>query len=344
MTAVSNSARSASTSDPRRHPAASGSAGSFKSAGRARCPADNVPGVCMHPNQLDIPVGVVERLVADQFPQWASLPIRPVESAGTVNALFRLGPDLVVRMPFQARPLAEVRRELAAEQANARRLRSWLAVAVPEPVASGEPGRGYPMPWGIYRWLPGRTATPENGGDSVGVARALAGVVRQIRKRDVEGEEYRGTGRGGRLQDHDRGVQDALSRSSHLVDTDALQRMWTRLRDTRRVDEPDVWTHGDLMPGNLLVDKGSLVAVIDVGGLAVRDPAVDLAPAWNLFSASARDVFRGRLQVTQATWDRGRGWSLVQAIAALYYYVDTNPPMAATARRTLEALIHDAAE
>lgn len=143
------------------------------------------------------------------------------------------------------------------------------------------------------------------------------------------------------MVDHDRAVQDALIRSRGLVDTAALQRLWGRLQQTPRIDEPDRWTHGDLMPGNLLVHGGNLVAVIDVGGLAVRDPAVDLAPAWNPFSARASAVFRSELQVPQHTWDRGKGWSLVQTIVALHYCVETNPPLAETARRTLQALLDD---
>jgi aminoglycoside phosphotransferase (APT) family kinase protein len=197
------------------------------------------------------------------------------------------------------------------------------------------------MPWTVYRWLPGDTANPDNGGDSGAAASSVARFVREVREIDATGLRFVGNWRGGRLADHDRAVHEALSRSRSLIDTIAVEQLWDRLCDTPRIDEPDRWTHGDLMPGNLLVQAGELTAVIDVGGLAVRDPAVDLAPAWNLFSRSTRRVFRSELQVAEHTWDRGRGWSLVQAIGALHYYVDTNPAMATTAKHTLEALIND---
>jgi aminoglycoside phosphotransferase (APT) family kinase protein len=100
-----------------------------------------------------------------------------------------------------------------------------------------------------------------------------------------------------------------------------------------------VWLHADLMPGNLLLRDGRLAAVIDWGAVAVGDPAVDLMPAWNLLPAGARDTYRRSLGVDDATWERGRGWAVVQASMALPYYVDTNPVMAATARHTLAAVL-----
>jgi aminoglycoside phosphotransferase (APT) family kinase protein len=93
------------------------------------------------------------------------------------------------------------------------------------------------------------------------------------------------------------------------------------------------------MPGNLLVRGGRLAAVIDLEAVCVGDPAVDLMPAWNLLPAGAREAYRRALAVDEATWWRGRGWALVQAVVALPYYVDTNPVMAETARRTLVALM-----
>ena len=292
----------------------------------------------MHDDQLDISAAQVERMVGRQFPRWGTLPVRPVPSTGTVNALFRLGEELLVRLPFQPRPSAEVRADVTAEMTNARWLGQRVSIPVPQPVVLGEPDREYPMNWAVYRWLPGEPATPATA-DTVAVARSVAGFVRELRSVDTGGRTFQGTWRGGRLMDHDAGVQAALARSGHLIDTGLVGTLWSDLRETPRLDEPDGWTHGDLMPGNLLVSGDGLTAVIGVGGVAVRDPAVDLAPAWNLFSKPRRAIFRAELQVPQDMWDRGRAWSLVQAIHALHYYVDTNPSMSVTAQRTLAALI-----
>lgn len=84
------------------------------------------------------------------------------------------------------------------------------------------------------------------------------------------------------------------------------------------------WLHGDLLPGNLLVVDGRLSAVIDWGGLGVGDPACDLQPAWNVFTGESRAVYRAELEVDDASWLRGRGWALLQAVIALPYYWETN--------------------
>ena len=139
-------------------------------------------------------------------------------------------------------------------------------------------------------------------------------------------------------RDHDDYVAAGLAQAHDLVDTTALARLWAQLRTTPR-SEPDAWTHGDLMPGNLLVTDGRLVGLLDVGGVAVADPALDLMPAWNLMTARSRLAFRATVEVEQAAWDRGRGWALAQAIGCLWYYRETNPVMSRTAHRTLTALL-----
>lgn len=133
-------------------------------------------------------------------------------------------------------------------------------------------------------------------------------------------------------------MRRALAASTHLVDTRRLAEIWAECRDVPPASA-DVWLHADLMPGNLLVRDGRLVAVIDLEAGCVGDPAVDLMPAWNLLPGGAREVYRRALGADDAAWLRGRGWALVQAIVALPYYVDTNPVMARTARQTLAALL-----
>ncbi|MEV0375835.1 phosphotransferase, partial [Streptomyces sp. NPDC050636] len=106
-------------------------------------------------------------------------------------------------------------------------------------------------------------------------------------------------------------------------------------------DGPPVWLHADLMPGNLLVDGGRLASVIDFGCLGVGDPACDLFPAWNLLPTDAREVFRQALGVDDATWIRGRGRTLSQALIALPYYRRTNPAMAHNARHVIRTVLDE---
>ncbi|MGC4875736.1 aminoglycoside phosphotransferase family protein [Micromonospora sp. DT43] len=292
----------------------------------------------MHADQVDVPVDVVAGLVAAQFPHWRGLPIRPLPSGGTVHALFRVGAEVVLRFPLRPEADADLRAELAREQEYAVLLAAHLPVAVPEPLGLGEPGDGYPGPWAAYRWIPGTTAQLDRVGDSDMFASDLAAVVVALRGIDTGGRSWPGTGRGGPLADQDADVRAALAVSGELTDTAALAELWGRCRDVRR-DGPDVWIHADLMPGNLLVRDGRLVAVIDLGTVGVGDPAVDLMPAWNLLETGSRETYRRALGVDDATWERGRGWALAQAINALPYYVETNPVMAGIARHTLRAVL-----
>jgi aminoglycoside phosphotransferase (APT) family kinase protein len=291
----------------------------------------------MHADQVDVPADVVAALVAEQFPRWRDLPVRPLASTGTVNALFRLGDDIVLRFPLRPGGDRE-RAALRAEQDHARRLAPHLPLAVPQPLALGESGDGYPGPWSAYRWIPGEPATADRLGDPDVFARDLAGFVAALHRIGTGGRRWDGRSRGGPLPGQDDNVRRALAASTHLVDTDRLTRVWARCRDTPPAGR-DVWLHADLMPGNLLLRDGRLAAVIDLGAVAVGDPAVDLMPAWNLLPDRARDTYRRTLGVDDATWERGRGWAVVQAIVALPYYVHTNPAMAGTARHTLEAVL-----
>lgn len=292
----------------------------------------------MHTDQVDLSEGAVARLIADQFPQWRDLPVRAVRSPGTVNALFRLGDEVVLRFPLRPSPARERREELAGEQDDARRFAALSPVPVPEPLGLGEPGGGYTGHWAAYRWIPGETVNDHNVRDRGAFARDLAAFVRAVRSTDTAGRTWDGRTRGGPLQAMDAEVREALALSTDLVDTVRLAALWDGCLDAPD-GAADTWIHADLMPGNLLVRDGALAAVIDLETACVGDPAVDLMPAWNLMRSDDRVCFRDALQIDDATWARGRGWAFIQAIVALPYYVGTNKHMADTARRTLDAIL-----
>ena len=113
----------------------------------------------MHPDQLTISVETVHELVENQFPDWAGLPIAEIASQGTVNALFRLGDHLAARFPLQPADADETRRWLESEAEAALELLGRTPFTTPEPVAIGDPGAGFPLPWLIQTWLPGTAAT-----------------------------------------------------------------------------------------------------------------------------------------------------------------------------------------
>jgi aminoglycoside phosphotransferase (APT) family kinase protein len=293
----------------------------------------------MHPDQLEISIEVVHRLVDEQFPSWSGMPIKPVASHGTVNALFRIGEHLVARFPLQGDDVEETRRWLEREATAARELLGRTPFPTPEPVAIGEPGAGYPLPWSVQTWLPGTVATQADPGHSVAFAQDLAAFIRSVRAIDTRGRTFSGQGRGGHLRSHDAWVAFCLARSESLIEVGRLRRLWAELRELPRNGMPDRMTHGDLIPGNILVAGDRLAGVIDVGGLGPADPALDLVGAWHLLEDGPRRVLREDLGCGEVEWHRGKAWAVVQAIGVLWYYVESNPTMSRMGRRTLQRIM-----
>ncbi|KAA6223630.1 aminoglycoside phosphotransferase family protein [Streptomyces albofaciens JCM 4342] len=288
-----------------------------------------------HPVDDDL----VRRLVAGQFPRWAELPVRRFASAGTVNAMFRLGDDMAVRLPLTRGGAADV----ALEQEWLPRLAPRLPVAVPEVLAAGEPAEGYPWPWSVYRWLAGENPVEGALSEPEPLAGDLAGFVAAMRSVALPGAPaaYRG-GPVAALDAPTRAAIEALRGiPEEGVDCDAVTAVWEDALRAPAWDGPPVWLHADLMPGNVLVADGRLTAVIDFGCTGAGDPACDLFPAWNLLPAGAREVFREALGVDDATWARGRGRTLSQALIALPYYRETNPAMAGNARHVIRAVLEE---
>ena len=297
----------------------------------------------MHADEVATDAGLVRRLLAGQFPQWAGLTIVPVPSAGTDNALFRLGDDLVVRMPR----IGWATGQIDKERRWLPHLAPHLPLAVPEPLAVGEPAEGFPWRWSVYRWLPGDNATLDRLADPAEAARDLARFVRALQAVDTTGgpRPEPGTfGRGVPLAVRDAGTREAIAACAGLIDTGAATAAWEAALAAPEWRGPPVWLHGDLQSGNLLAVAGRLTAVIDFGALTVGDPACDLMVAWNLFTAETRAAFRDAMGVDDATWARGRGWGLSPALVALPYYRETNPGLAAIARHAIAEVLADHAQ
>ena len=205
-------------------------------------------GVVMHDDELEISVDVATRLVATQFPEHAGLRVARVGTHGTVHAVFSVGDSVSARFPLRADDPSIVRAALEHEASSARELAGAVSVEVPEPLAIGAPGEGYPLPWSLHRWLPGPTATEDDPGHSVAFALDLVELVRQISAIPLQGRSFRGSGRGGDLRDHDWWMRVCFDRSTHLLPVDRLRATWAHLRPLPRRD-PDRSTHGDLVPG-----------------------------------------------------------------------------------------------
>jgi aminoglycoside phosphotransferase (APT) family kinase protein len=296
----------------------------------------------MHTDEIETDAALVGRLVAAQFPQWADLPIEPVRSRGTDNALYRVGDDKVVRMPRIQRAAGA----LAKEQEWLPRLGPLLPLAVPEPLARGVPADGYPWEWWVYGWLEGETATVERIVDHGQAASDLARFVAALQRIDPTDGPPPGEHnvfRGEPLEARDAPTRRAIAALHDEIDVRAVTAVWDAALETPGWERPPVWIHGDLDARNLLVRDGRLSAVIDWGCLGVGDPACDVMVAWKMLTADARETFRAALSIDQPTWTRSRGWALSQALVALAYYtLDTNPELVHEARRWLVDVLADA--
>ena len=171
-----------------------------------------------------MPAATVRALVAAQFPRWAGLPVTAVDTAGTVNAVFRVGDGVAARFPLLPGDVADVRRQLAAEAAAARELLGRTRFATPEPLGIGEPGAGYPLPWLVQTWLPGTPADADaaaavgGAASSVAFAHDLAELIRDLRAIDTRGRTFTGPGRGGDLRAHDDWLETCFRNSAGLLD------------------------------------------------------------------------------------------------------------------------------
>lgn len=283
------------------------------------------------PAEVEINDELVQRLLAEQFPQWASLPVRAVPSAGWDNVIYRLGSDLAVRMP---------RRRIAAEHVS--REHRWLPalagrlpLAIPAVAGEGRPGAGYPWPWSVVSWLRGEIAGASRDLDLAAALR-LAGFVAALQSVDPAGgpaSEFRRD-----LADCDRQVANAVETLGDVPYREAAIRAWRRARAAPPWNGPGVWMHGDLHPANLLVTGSRLSGVLDFGLLAVGDPAVDLMAAWTCLPEPARHAFRSALPADEATWERGRGWALVHGLRCAAYSAD-NPLLGDIGRYTISQVV-----
>jgi aminoglycoside phosphotransferase (APT) family kinase protein len=287
----------------------------------------------MHVDELHTDVALVRRLLAGQFPEWAALPLERVLSSGTDNALYRLGDDMVVRLPRIRSASGGVDKDLRWLPLLAPR----LPVSVPVPLAKGAPADGYPWEWGVYPWLDGENPTA-GGCDPEKLTADLIRFIGALHRIDAPGPTTR---RGAPLASQDEEARRALATLEGTVDVAAATAAWGEALQTPAWAGRPVWIHGDLLPGNLLVQRGRLTAVIDWSLTGAGDPACDLMVAWALLPTDARDVLRGELRIDDATWARGRGWALSLGLIALPYYKETNPQFAATARHLINEVLAD---
>ncbi|GGU57961.1 phosphotransferase [Lentzea flava] len=284
----------------------------------------------MHVGEIATDVSLVDELIRTQFPRWHGLQITKVAHGGTDHAIYRLGDELAVRLPRIDRAKHQAGRDAVMLPT----LAPHLPVAVPEPLALGEPTENYSFPWSVVRWLTGDTATVDAVRADTPVR--LAELIHALQGIEVNGEQrapHRGHAHQERDDDQVRECIAELGGDRRLVE------VWQEALDAPRWDGPGRWLHADLHGGNLLFTDGELTGVVDWGCAGVGDPAGDLMPAWLFLDEKGRRAFRRELSFDDATWARARGWALHLAVIGLPYYRDTNPVFADICRHTLNQLL-----
>ena len=274
-----------------------------------------------YPSVINEPL--VRRLLGAQFPQWANLPVRAVVRSGWDNRAFRLGDDMLVRLP-SGEAYAD---QVAKEQRWLLKLAPSLPLPIPTPLAQGVPSQEYPWNWSIYRWIEGEPATVERIADLSEFALRLAEFLIALQTIDaLEGPRPGAHNfyRGGPLSIYDAQTRQAIALLKNAVDVKAAEEVWNAALATSWQRAP-VWIHGDVSASNLLVRDARLTAVIDFGNCGVGDPACDLAIAWTLLKGDSRRAFCDVLSVDEGTCARGRGWTIWKALIVAADLADANP-------------------
>lgn len=292
----------------------------------------------MHDNEQEVNTALVQSLLKEQCSQWANLELSPILSSGTDNALFRLGDKYVVRMPRIEWSPGSVSNCINKEYLWVPQLAQHLKIPISEPVFKGTHNEAYPWPWSITKWNDGHNPDFEKENEYNKLAVDLACFLNELHgiKLPEAGPFSR---RGVPLKELDSETREALKALENDMDTKPLALLWENLSNAPSWNKPSVWMHGDLLPGNVLIQNNRLSAVIDFADVGLGDPACDLIVAWSLLNASSRTIFRKHLvNIDEHTWQRGKGWALSIALIILPYYKNTNSVLTSVARRIIKQL------
>jgi aminoglycoside phosphotransferase (APT) family kinase protein len=282
---------------------------------------------------------LARKLIAEQFPEYASLPIVDVEKQGHDNRTYRLGEHMLIRMPTASDYALKVPKEQELLPQLAERLR----VSIPAPIKMGKPSTDYPYPFSIYRWLSGKsinllTLTDQ---EKEQLAFDMAKFLKELQAiMDIEGPEpgQHNWWRGDHVSVYDKGAREQIAALVEIIDAGQALSLWDNASATRWDKQP-VWIHGDFAIGNILMDGGKLSAIIDFGGAAVGDPACDLVIAWTYLCGKAREIFISKMDMDQDTWLRARAWALWKATFELCQITDKKSAEAQVQKRIIGEVV-----
>ncbi len=295
----------------------------------------------MKDDRLDIPVFLVSKLIKTQFPEYANLPIKPVEPNGWDNRTFRLGTTMSIRLPSAERYAAKV----PIEQKWLPKLATKLSVSIPRPIAMGNPSEDYPWNWSIYEWIEGQSANTLKIYDQSmePIAKELALFLKELEtidSTDAPIPSAHNFFRGASPIVYTEETLSAIDALKEYIDAKTALSLWKSAISSKWNRKP-IWIHGDFSAGNILIKNGHLSGVIDFGGMAIGDPSCDLVIAWTFLKGKSRELFRAALPFDKDTWERARGWALWKALITLKSIPDKMDTKAMEQRRLIQEILEE---
>ncbi|OJV16125.1 MAG: acetyltransferase [Alphaproteobacteria bacterium 33-17] len=288
-----------------------------------------------------ISILTAKKLIQEQFPEYANLTITEVEKQGHDNRTYRLGDDMLIRMPTAE----EYALKVSIEQELLPKLAPFLSVSIPAPIKMGRPSNDYPYAFSIYKWLPGKSLNFMNLSteEKEVLAFDLAKFLKELQA--IKGVPELAPGqhnwwRGDHVSVYDKNAREQISKLVGIIDDEKAMKLWERACNTKWNHNP-FWVHGDFAIGNILMQNGKLSAVIDFGSTATGDPACDLVIAWTYFEGKARDIFVNTINMDDNTWIRTRAWALWKATFVLCNIVNKDSVEALEKKKIIEEVLKD---
>jgi len=292
-------------------------------------------------NTVNITPDLARKLIAEQFPEYAHLEVKEVEKQGHDNRTYRLGAEMLIRMPTAETYALKV----SKEQELLPKLAKYLSISIPYPIKMGSPSAIYPYPFSIYRWLPGTsinllTLTTE---EKEQLAFDLAKFLKELQAiTDLDGPTpgQHNWWRGDHISVYDKSAREQIAKLVGIIDSNKVLDLWEQACATAWNKAP-VWIHGDFAVGNMVICKGKLSALIDFGGGAVGDPACDLVIAWTYLTGKAREIFINEMSLNADTWLRAKAWALWKATFELCQIEDKDSPELELQKRIIGEVINE---
>lgn len=283
---------------------------------------------------MEISVAIPKKLIKEQFPQWQELKIYPVAKSGHDNRTFHLGNTMSIRLPSGH----EYAKQVEKENRWLPYLQEHLDYPISKPIAIGKPTSYFPFPWSINQWIEGITLFECPNINQKQLAKELATALKKLQMIDCCNGPEAGQHnffRGGDLKVYEDQTLKALKTLENRLPVKQLKNIWDTCT-SKKYTEKNVWVHGDIAPGNILIQNNSFHGIIDFGILGTGDPACDYAMAWTYFNKEARKIFLENLPSDMI--NRAKGWALWKALIT---YDDENIDFKQNARHTINVILNE---